>query len=493
MTSQIRTFRPAEELPGPIGGVGVALLSALLIVIGMALPGMAGLSQFSAYGPLLIPLLAAVAFLVWINERLWITMAVAGHIMMMIDSTKEAIGPGEAGFIVLGLGGLVLWLVKEVGIHRRRLVETGFDLLLLSFMVVGTVVTVIACVLHGGSLLLYAKEYGPVFDLLLYFPLKKYIRTRQDVAFLLLLFIFVAAINGAYGFMTYRERLAQAVFQWQISASRSNVNESTSMALFVLGTTLYAYANKLWLRLASLGCIAGGLISVLISFSRGPIVAGLFAMMVMIVLVPWRNSRKVILALGLALVVGVGVALALFPQIASSIGQSIANRVLSVASTTSDRSFNARLVESGTLLNRYVRYSPVLGNGFGVQFSFLDPLSNTTTTGVFVHNGYIWSLFKYGIPLALMLMGVLLYPLLRLLVRAPSRHAGFDRALMAGTVGYLFSMLIVHFTSNHLAQVSTTLNLALCWAFLDYIQRARPAATAVSAGTLPERTAPAGT
>ncbi len=493
MTSPLYPFRPSDNVPGLVGGIGISMAAVLLVLFGMMLPDMAGLSQFREYGPILIPLLAAIAFLIWLNERIWIAMAVVGHVMMMVDSTRDAIGPGEAGFIALGLGGLVFWFVKEVGIHRRRLVQTGFDMLLLSFMVLGTVVTFIACVLHGGDILLYVKEYGPVFDLMFYFPLKKFLRNRDDVVLLLAMFIFIALVNGLYGFMTYRERLAQAVLQWQISASRSNVNESTSMALFVLGATLYAFANRIWLRVFSLGCIAGGLVFVLISFSRGPIVAGVIAVMIMVALIPWRNSRRVVVALAIALVAGAGVAIVLFPQIASNIGQSIATRVLTVTSATSDRSFNARIVESGTILDRYVRYSPLIGNGFGVSYSFLDPLSNTTTTGVFVHNGYIWALFKYGIPLALILLGVLCYPLARLLLGSPDRNAGFNRAVMAGSVGYLFSALMVHFTSNHLAQVSTTLNLALCWAFLDYIQRARPAIETKSSKRPAGLAAPIGT
>jgi len=481
MTSQLYTYHPSEHPPGPLAGGFVAVAAALLVMLGMMLPAMLGVPDVAMFGPLLIPLLAVVGLLIWLNERLWIAMAVAGHVMMMIDSTRDAIGPGEAGFIVLGLGGLMIWFVKEVAVHRRRIVRTGFDLLLASFMILGTVVTLIACVLHGGDLLRYFKEYGPVFDLMIYFPLRKFLRNRDDVVLLLVLFVVVAMINGAYSFLSYRERLAQAVFQWQITASRSNVNESTSLALFVMATTLFAYARRLWLQVVALGGVAAGIIFLLISFSRSPIAAAVFAAGVMMVLIPWRNSRRVLVALALSLVVGAGLAYLIFPQIVSSIGQSIAERLLTLTSATSDRSFNARLVEAGTLLDRYIRYSPLIGNGFGVRFSFLDPLTNETVTGTFVHNGYIWALFKYGIPLALMLLWVLVYPLIRVLLSAPRRYAGFDRALMAGSVGYLCSALIVHFTSNHLAQVSTALNFAICWAFLDYVGRRAPKHPALAA------------
>lgn len=492
MTSGFHTYRPSEHLPGPISGGIIAIAAALLVLLGMMLPGMVGIREIEAFAPLAIPLLAAVAFLIWINERVWIMMAVTGHLMMMLDATREAIGPGEAGFIALGLGGLGIWFVKEVAIHRRQLVRTGFDLLLLSFMILGTVVSLLACVLHGGDLLSYVKEYGQIFDLLLYFPLRKFLRNRDDVAILLVLFVIVATMNGLYSFASYRERLTQAVFQWQITASRSNVNESTSLALFVMAATLFAYARKLWLSTVALGLVAAAIIFLVISFSRSPIAAAVFAAGVMVTLIPWRNSRRVVTALVLSLVLGVGVAYLIFPQIVSNIGASIAERLLTLTSATSDRSFNARIVESTTLLSRYILPSPVIGNGFGVPFSFLDPLTNTTVTGTFVHNGYIWSLFKFGVPVALLLLWVLVYPIVRLMMKAPGRHAGFHRALMAGCVGYLISALIVHFTSNHMAQVSTTLNFAICWAILDYVGRSIPERQEAATGEQAGRILPAG-
>jgi hypothetical protein len=491
MTSGAHWRLPSSSIPGPIGWVIVALASFAVVLLGLNLPEMLGVKIDPALTIMALPLGAAMVYLVWCRERYWVFLALLSHLLIMVDPTPDTIGFGELMFAVLGLAGLIVWFVKEVGVHRRRIVNTGFDLLLASFLVVGTISTAIACGLNGGDFLQYAKEYVPIIDLLFYFPLRKVTNERRDVVIILVLFVFVGLVNGAVGFATYRERLAAAVFQWQVTSSRTNFNESTSLALFILASTFFAYSNKLWLRLVALGLSGAGLVFLLISFSRSPIVSAVVALIIMMVLSPWRNGRRVVLALVAALVVGVGVAYIMFPQIASSIGAGISERVLSVASTASDRSFNARLVEAGTIMDRYFRYSPIIGCGFGVSFKFLDPLTQVTVTVFFVHNGYIWSLFKYGVPLAVMLLGLMMYPLVRLFVVAPARTDGFNRALMAGAAGYMVCAFMVHFTSNLFTQVSTILNIVICWVIFDYVQRqaraAQPMLAALSVPVDPRR------
>lgn len=460
-----------EAFPGMIGKVGIALAVALLMALGLMLPDVAGVPLDRSITVIAVPMLFLVTYLIWQNERLWIFASVISHLMMMLDSTRDAIGIGELSFGLFGILGLALWFMKEVAIHRRRIILTGFDLLLLSFIVVSSITTLIANVLNGGNLLLYFKEYGVFVDLLLYFPLRKAVNRKEDVIVLLILFIVVALANGFVGFLTYKERLAQAVFQWQVTASRSNINESTSLALFILASTMFAYSRKIWLQIVSLALAGGGLVFLLVSFSRSPIVSAVLALIVMIFLSPLRNGRRVTVAIVFALLAGVGVAYLVFPDIVTNLGTSLSQRILSVASTTSDRSFNARLVESSSIINNYFVYSPIIGLGFGTSFKFLDPLTNETVQGVFVHNGYIWGLFKLGAPLALMLLGLMVYPLVRLLLVAPKRHDGMNRALMAGAVGYLLCSFMVHFTSNLFTQVSTILNIVICWVLLDYVQR----------------------
>ena len=164
---------PSSVMPGPMGLVGGAVVSALIIALGLNLPGMLGVPLDPGLTILAFPMAALMLYIVWCRERYWVYLSILSHILIMVDSTPETIGFGELMFAILGLGGLAVWLIKEIVLHRRRVVFTGFDLLLMSFMLLGTVVTMLACGLHGGDFLQYTKEYVPIFDLLFYFPLRK--------------------------------------------------------------------------------------------------------------------------------------------------------------------------------------------------------------------------------------------------------------------------------------------------------------------------------
>lgn len=462
---------PSESLPGPMAAAAIGVMTAVAAAVGLMLPDILGLPVDRGITVLVPALFLVMAFSCWYSERAWVYLAIMSHMLFMIDATPDSIGVGEIAFGVIGLGGLAFWFAKELMIHRRRVIETGFDLMLAGFMAVGTVTTLIACLMHDGDLLQYVKEYGVVLDLLFYFPLRRVTTRPKDVIVILVLFVIIGMVNGSISLLTYRERLAKAVFQWQLTSSRSNLNEFTSQALFILGATIFAYARKLWLQVVSLGIAAAGLVFLLVSFSRSPIITAVLAIVIMVSLSPLRNGRRVVVALVVALGVGTGVAFLVFPQLASNIGQALVERVVTVAATGSDRSFNARLVESSTILSNYFAYSPVIGVGFGVFYKFLDPLTNTTITYSFVHNGYVWALFKYGLPMALFFHVMLVYPLIRLLAYGPRRNAGLVRAMVAGAVGYVLCSFVVNITSNIFTQVATILNVVICWTFFDYARR----------------------
>ncbi|MDB5034965.1 MAG: O-Antigen ligase [Chlorobi bacterium] len=411
------------------------------------------------------------AYISWRYERFWVYFALLAHLAMMVDSTPDSIGSGEIAFAVIVLAGMGVWFFKEVVVHRRPIIRSGFDLLLFTFILLSSIVALVANILNDGDLLSYLKEMGIMLDLMFYFPLRKFLNTREDVVKVIIAFALLAMVNGGVAFAGYRQRIAEAVFQWEIGHSRSNLNEFTSMAFLIAMAAVFATARTLRTSIIALGGVAAGALFLVISFSRSPIVAGFVGTFTMMACIPFRQSRRVFVALGFSLVVGAAVGFLFFPQYVSMLGSSISTRLLSVAEASSDRSLNSRIVESQALLEDHIAVSPVIGDGYGVAFSFLDPLTSKTSRGTFSHNGYIWSMYKFGIPIALLLLGLMIYPLARLLMIAPRRQDGFERTVMAVCVGYMVCAFIVHLTSNLFTQVSSVFNFALCWALLDYVLR----------------------
>jgi O-antigen ligase len=290
------------------------------------------------------------------------------------------------------------------------------------------------------------------------------------VELLVAIYALMAVVCAVYNFIHFREGIAQAVFEWQIGGSRVNLNETTSMAFLSLGTALFIYSRSWKLKTMALAGIVTAILALLVSFSRGPIVAGFIGVFAVIMLSPFALSKNAVIALALAIPIGGGLTYLAFPKIAENVTESVVQRLVSVGGATTDRSFNARIVEAGSIMN-YVKRSPVLGYGFGVHYNFLDPLSRVTVTTYYAHNGYAWMLFKFGLPLALMLFFVIHYPALRAYTNPPPTEDRFHRGLMIGCLGVLTSMAVTHFTSNQFTQMSSVMVYPLVWAVLEYVNR----------------------
>jgi O-antigen ligase len=468
-------------------GIGTAAVAALAVLglglASMGFAGMVGLADWSGAMLVVVPLILLGALLSWLNERVWISIALLGHFVVFLSQQHEGIGVGELGFTALTLAGLCVWLFKEMVIHRRMIVRTGFDAVLVGMFVTTTVVSLVANRLHEGEFLHYVTEWTKMFDLLLYFPVRAMIRTRRDVMQLAVLFSIVAVATGIVGVLTYRERLMTAVFAYQIEHSRVFTNEPVSMLFSIFGAVVVAYAKRFRTLLLGMALMTAGMLFLAVTFSRGAI-ASTGVGLVFIMIFSGRIKRLIgVFAFALILMAG-GVYLA-FPSIARTMAKSVGQRIGSIGSTMTDVSFNLRVIEANTILDHYVPYSPWIGYGYGVNYHWYDPTSNMTMRHSFIHNGYVRLLFKYGYPLAIFFVFFLFYPLLRLLVRAPSKRDPMAHAMMVGCAAYLVTAIVNNYVSDMFSHYAGPLNYALCWAILDYVNRRTAPAMLPTASSSP--------
>jgi O-antigen ligase len=456
--------------PGALGLTASALaaLGALVLsLMTMGIVGMVGLADYQGAYLVVLPMIVLGAFLSWLNERIWIYIALLGHFVMFLSQRHEGIGAGELGFTALSLVGLCVWLFKELVIHRRVIVRTGFDALLIGVFVATTLVALVANRLHQGDLLHFMSEWTKLFDLFLYFPVRKIIRTRRDVMHLLVIFAILGIANGVVGVLTYRERLMTAVFAYQIEHSRVFTNEPVSMLFAIMGAAIVAYAVRTKMLVLGVVILTSGLVFLVITFSRGAIAsAGVGIIILMILSGKWRRLSAVLIV---AIAIAAGGAYLMFPRIAKTMATSVGKRIGSIGSTMSDVSFNLRKIEAEKIMTYYVPYSPIIGHGYGVRYTWYDPTEKHSANHSFIHNGYIRLIFKHGYPLAVFFLFFLVYPLLRLLIRAPSKRDRFLHGLTVGCVAYLITTLVNNYVSDMFSHYSGPLNYVLCWAILDYV------------------------
>jgi hypothetical protein len=433
-------------------------------------------------GPeLVLPGLATVLLTVFVllhNERLWVYSTVVAHGLVLIYN-MEGIGFNQVLFILYVQGGMALWFVKELLVHRRRIVHTGFDGLLLSVFILASVTALIAYQFHGTSsdpltrrfALIGVKEWTLFADMMMYFPLRKILRTRRDVQILLAMYLVLATGNGIVNILTYRSRLVSAIYAYEILSSRTTANTPVSTAMAVLGATMVGYARKLKGRVLGHALLGSGILFTVISFSRAYILTLGVILLLMMFLAPRRSSMRLLTAMIVALLAGAGLMYIMFPTIMDTIGQAIVRRLMTAARGTADISLSARASETRTLLEVWIPASPILGHGFGAGFTFADPLSHVTSRPIFIHNGYIWPLYKFGIPVSMLLYLLLIYPFVRLLAYRPRRMLTFEHAVMVGAVVYMVGALAINFTSNQFMVFDGVFNLAISWALLDFVHR----------------------
>jgi hypothetical protein len=332
-----------------------------------------------------------------------------------------------------------------------------------------SITTMIANRLYHGDLLNYTREWLVTFDLLLYFPLKKLLRNRGDIKLLIGSFALLGLVVGFNSVLTYRERLVTSVYQYQIEGSRVFANETTAILFLLMFASLFAYSRGIFRWLASLLGMGLGALFLGVSFARGAIVTGILGLMILSVILPFKRGRRVIVALYSSIAMLVLLLLIVAPTLVGNFARAMEMRIATVATASKDESFNARTIESKTVL-KHVAQNPLLGYGYGVLFKHTDPIYGKTAMQGYIHNGYVRPLYKFGVPLALLVYLMMIYPLVRLAIRHPNRkEEPFLWGISAGGASYLLAVIVLNYSTEVFSVYWSVLNFTVVWAALEYV------------------------
>lgn len=121
------------------------------------------------------------------------------------------------------------------------------------------------------------------------------------------------------------------------------------------------------------------------------------------------------------------------------VARTAVERLASVGQVSTDSSFEARVVESRAVVERIVE-RPVTGSGFGNTITWGKRDTFATTTTPFSHNGYLWLIWKIGVPASALVFGLLTVIVVR---RTPPGDDAQWAALQRGGRGALLSLLAI--------------------------------------------------
>jgi O-antigen ligase len=171
-----------------------------------------------------------------------------------------------------------------------------------------------------------------------------------------------------------------------------------------------------------------------------------------------QRLRVAVLVAGLVLVIA-----PVMSTVAPGALSAASERLLSLNQYSSDDSVRYRLQEGRHVIDK-IQAHPIVGSGLADEvFYGLPWLRSPPTASPFAHNGYLWLVWKIGIPAALLLFAVIAWAIV---ARPPPRIDPVFRATRIGAQAALLVMLVVSITFPSFSALNITavngVLLAMC-------------------------------
>ncbi len=246
------------------------------------------------------------------------------------------------------------------------------------------------------------------------------------------------------------------------------INQTLFTAASAFGIIFALYQKTLWksiLLTIFTGIATAGLIA---SFSRTFWVILLVEVFILFFYLVRRKKVKLIIYSLISTLLIIGTLFFVFQDKSKLMISLIESRFESTGKGTSDVSVMARLVEYQKVWKGIAEY-PMGGNGMGTEFDFWSFLENSTRRTRIIHNGYLFFMYKTGIPLTL----VFIFPFFYYLIKAEglSRKTDdeFFRSLSLGSFLAVFLLIISNFTSTQFISRESVFVTALSFAFINIV------------------------
>ena len=384
--------------------------------------------------------------------------------------------------VVAGLA-LVGYLAHWYGVAAlagRPPWRTLFDVAAVAYGTVGLVFAAAVGQLFGADAYDFRADLLATLPFLFYLPVKdacvRYERGALTIGAVLVAFGLASTALNLY---LFRAAVTSADAWYQVADARFNVGETSITAGLMVSLAGAAVTRRRGLALALAASAVALLGGLLITKSRGFWISAAFGIAAMVVVAP-RSERRRIVGYGLVGLAGlVVVGSLLFRDQLALIAIGAFNRLVSIGTAGSSVSLLNRFAESEAVWAK-IRANPVLGYGWGVQFTHYSIISEGTRHWAFMHNGYLNLWYKTGLWGLALMMAVWTGAMARaaLAARRLGAAAG-DRALALAAGATVAAFSPVAISSNPFSVLDqmliVTLVLALAHGVADRTVEGRSA------------------
>lgn len=376
---------------------------------------------------------------------------------------KEGINLVEIPFYVFSaILALVIFLKF---INGDLIIDTFLDKLFL-FLTALIPYGIMVGLLFGNPVLTIFGESASLFGLLLYFPLRQHLRSKQFQSYVIAITIIILVFVLIRNVLNYREIIAAAVLPWEATNARIATNELILLIGTVLTFCLVITTKKFLIQIIYLflfSAFVGGLV---LTQSRGYWLAFILGAVIIFLTIDRKSKIKVLIYL-FSLLGLVSIIISLyFSDLFMFVLNALLARFESIGSGKLDISLYERFLESQTVLS-LILDNPISGYGFGHFYTKKILFYANFIETSYVHNGYLAVWFKFGI-LGLLAFLTLWFSTIMYSIRFYKISASqFEKAILLTIIGTVCGILLVNNTSNQVEIFESVLFLTLFAAFLS--------------------------
>ncbi len=357
--------------------------------------------------------------------------------------------PGVSAFDVIAgiflLGGLFFWLIWTIGFKKERLFRNSADKALLIFFLFAPLNALIA-VINEVPFLDWFREFGSYAMILYIFPIRYHIREKKNIIIFLSCFSISVLFCVFNQFYAYNQRaISMAVYAFELERSL-RINQTLFTAATIFGIIFTLFTKKPFLKALLLFFTVLSFGALLVSFSRTFWVILMAVVLIMMFYIDKRSRIQVITATLIILTVIFGIVYSVFKDNTFVLLKVAEKRLSSTTKGQKDESVQIRFSEYEKVFDGISNY-PLSGNGLGKKISFFDPFGLSTVKTNIIHNGYLWFLFRFGIPASILIFYFYLYYLFRLEKLARKTKDKFTKTLYISCFLLMVLMIISNFTS----------------------------------------------
>jgi hypothetical protein len=399
--------------------------------------------------------------------KLWL-YSIAISSFSFFRASSEGVSTADVLYGGYFIASTFIWIFWKMVVQRERIVTNIADWSILFFFFF-LIINSFWSFSDDVQLFDWFREYSLFSTVLLYFPIKYYIREKNDIVTLLVCFGISIAICSVDQLRMYKENaLTQVVFAYQLGIS-VRVNQTLFSAGILYSVILSLIDMKAWKRALVFLFFMLSTSALLVSFSRS---FWLLIIASMIVLFFYINKKqRIMLLVGLLFVsiIGTIVFFNVFKEKSKMMTTIIEKRILSSTQGTKDISVQLRLMEYEQVF-RGIAASPWFGNGLGKKIEFYDPNMHWTFRAFNIHNSYFFIVYRVGIPLALFFFFPVIYRIFwgeRLARRIDDK---FHKALLLGATATIVLITVASFASAQFFNRDGTVVLAVSYAMIDMIR-----------------------